>query len=73
MTSGSASGSSPPGTGTWSSSATGSDGVLRIAKSFGGWGFIGSILGAVLAPLVLGFAGAGVLTVTGARHYRSTR
>ena len=49
----------------------GADGVLRIARVFGGWGFIGSVLGAVLAPLVLGFAGAGVLTVTGARHYLS--
>ncbi len=46
----------------------GADGVLRIAHVFGGWGFIGSILGAVFAPLVLGFAGAGVLTFTGARH-----
>ena len=51
----------------------GAAGVLRVARVFGGWGFIGSILGAVLAPIVLGFAGAGVLTVTGARHYRSTR
>ncbi len=51
----------------------GSDGVVRIARTFGGWGFVGSILGAVLAPLVLGFAGAGVLGVTGVRHYRTTR
>ena len=45
--------------------------MIRIANTFGGWGFIGSILGAVLAPLVLGFAGAAVLTVTGVRHARS--
>ena len=63
----------PTGNGHVVVECDGSDGVLRIAKSFGGWGFVGSILGAVLAPLVLGFAGAGVLTVTGARHYRSTR
>ncbi len=51
----------------------GTDGVLRIAHVFGGWGFVGSILGAVLAPFVFGFAGAGVLAVTGARHYRASR
>jgi hypothetical protein len=49
----------------------GSPGVLRVAKVFGGWGFVGSILGAVFAPFVFGIAGAGVLAVTGARHYRS--
>jgi hypothetical protein len=51
----------------------GEPGVLRVARVFGGWGFVGSILGAVFAPLALGFAGAGVLTVTGARHYRSAK
>ena len=61
----------PTGNGHVVVACDGSDGVVRIARTFGGWGFIGSILGAVLAPLVLGFAGAGVLTVTGVRHYRS--
>ena len=60
----------PTGNGHVVIACDGSDGVLRIAKAFGGWGFIGSILGAVLAPILLGLAGAGVLTVTGARHYR---
>jgi hypothetical protein len=46
-------------------------GVIRIANVFGGWGFIGSILGVVLAPLVFVFAYAGVLTVTGVRQARS--
>jgi hypothetical protein len=63
----------PTGNGHVVVECDGSDGVLRVARVFGGWGFIGSILGAVLAPLVLGFAGAGVLTVTGARHARSAR
>jgi hypothetical protein len=51
----------------------GAEGVVRVAHVFGGWGFIGSILGAVLAPFVLGAAGAGVLGVTGVRHYRSSK
>jgi hypothetical protein len=49
----------------------GPDGVIRIANVFNTWGLVGSILGAVFAPIVLGFAGATVLTVTGVRHYRS--
>jgi hypothetical protein len=49
----------------------GAPGLIRIANTFGGWGFVGSIVGAVLAPFVFGLAGAAVLTVTGVRHYRS--
>jgi len=41
-----------------------------FARVFGGWGFVGSILGAVFAPILFGVAGAGVLAVTGVRHYR---
>ena len=64
-------GTFPTGNGHVVLACDGEPGVIRIANTFGGWGFIGSILGAVLAPLVLGFAGAGVLTVTGVRHARS--
>ena len=64
-------GTFPTGNGHVLLACDGEPGVIRIANTFGGWGFIGSILGAVLAPLVLGFAGAGVLTVTGVRHARS--
>ena len=49
----------------------GADGVVRVARVFGGWGFVAKILLAVLAPLAFGFAGAAVLAVTGVRHYRS--
>jgi hypothetical protein len=61
----------PTGNGHVVVECDGANGMLRIAKGFGGWSFIGSILGAVLAPILLGFAGAAVLTVTGARHYRA--
>ena len=64
-------GTFPTGNGHVILECDGDAGVIRIANTFGGWGFIGSILGAVLAPLVFGFAGAGVLTVTGVRHARS--
>ncbi len=63
-------GTFPTGNGHVILECDGNDGVIRIANTFGGWGFIGSILGAVLAPLVFSFAGAGVLTVTGVRHAR---
>jgi hypothetical protein len=66
-------GTFPTGNGHVIVECDGDDGVIRIANTFGGWGFIGSILGAVLAPLVFGFAGAGVLTVTGVRHARDRR
>jgi hypothetical protein len=49
----------------------GDPGVIRVANVFNTWGLVGSILGAVLAPILFGFAGATVLTVTGVRHYRS--
>jgi hypothetical protein len=64
-------GTFPTGNGHVILECDGADGMIRIANVFGGWGFFAKILGAVLAPLVLGFAGAIVLTVTGVRHYRS--
>jgi hypothetical protein len=64
-------GTFPTGNGHVILECDGADGVIRIANVFGGWGFVAKILGAVLAPLVFGFAGAIVLTVTGVRHYRS--
>jgi hypothetical protein len=66
-------GTFPTGNGHVLVSCDGDDGVIRIAHTFGGWGFVAKILGAVLAPLLFGFAGAGVLTVTGVRHYRDAR
>ena len=60
----------PTGNGHVLVACDGADGVLRIARVFGGWGFVGSILGAVFAPILFGVAGAGVLAVTGVRHYR---
>jgi hypothetical protein len=66
-------GTFPTGNGHVVVECDGSEGELRIARVFGGWSFVGSILGAVFSPFVFGFAGAGVLAVTGARHYRETR
>ena len=43
-------GTFPTGNGHVILECDGNDGVIRIANTFGGWGFIGSILGAVLAP-----------------------
>jgi hypothetical protein len=64
-------GTFPTGNGHVVIECDGEPGVIRIANTLGGWGFVGSIIGAVLAPLVFGFAGAAVLAVTGVRHYRS--
>jgi len=64
-------GTFPTGNGHVLVECDGDDGVIRIAGVFGGWGFVAKILGAVLAPIVLGLAGAAVLVVTGVRHYRS--
>jgi hypothetical protein len=64
-------GTFPTGNGHVVIDCDGSDGVIRIAHVFNTWGLVGSILGAVFAPLAFGFAGATVLTVTGVRHYRS--
>ena len=64
-------GTFPTGNGHVMVECDGAPGVIRIANTFGGWGFVGSIVGAVLAPFVFGFAGAAVLAVTGVRHYRS--
>ena len=64
-------GTFPTGNGHVVLECDGADGVIRIANVFNTWGLVGSILGAVLAPIVFGFAGAAVLTVTGVRHYRS--
>ncbi len=47
--------------------------MIRIANVFDTWGLVGKILGAVLAPILFGFAGAIVLTVTGVRHYRRSQ
>jgi len=51
----------------------GAPGVVRIGKVFGGLGFVAKILAAVFTPILLGFAGAAVLGITGVRHYRSRR
>jgi hypothetical protein len=64
-------GTFPTGNGHVIVECDGSDGVIRIANVFNTWGLVGSILGAVFAPIVFGIAGATVLTVTGVRHYRS--
>jgi hypothetical protein len=64
-------GTFPTGNGHVVVDCDGEDGVIRIANVFDTWGLVGKILGAVLAPILLGFAGAAVLTVTGVRHYRS--
>ena len=64
-------GTFPTGNGHVVLDCDGSDGVIRIANVFDTWGLVGKILGAVLAPILFGFAGATVLTVTGVRHYRS--
>ncbi len=64
-------GTFPTGNGHVVIECDGADGVIRIANVFNTWGLVGSILGAVFAPIVFGFAGATVLTVTGVRHYRS--
>ena len=64
-------GTFPTGNGHVVIDCDGSDGVIRIANVFDTRGLVGSILGAVLAPILLGFAGAIVLAVTGVRHYRS--
>lgn len=63
----------PTGNGHVVVDCDGADGVLRVARVFGGWGFIGSIIGAVLAPFVFGLAGVGVLVVTGVRHWSSVK
>lgn len=64
-------GTFPTGNGHVLVDCDGSEGVIRIAHVFDTWGLVGKILGAVLSPLLFGFAGATVLTVTGVRHYRS--
>jgi hypothetical protein len=64
-------GTFPTGNGHVVIECDGADGVIRIANVFNTWGLVGTILGAVFAPIVFGFAGATVLTVTGVRHYRS--
>jgi len=66
-------GTFPTGNGHVLIECDGGDGVLRIGHVFGGWGFVAKILGAVIAPFVFGFAGFGVLAVTGVRHYRTRR
>jgi hypothetical protein len=63
-------GTFPTGNGHVVIECDGDEGVVRIANVFNTWGLVGKILGAVLAPIVLGFAGATVLTVTGVRQYR---
>ena len=64
-------GTFPTGNGHVVLECDGGPGVIRVANEFNTWGMVGSILGAVLAPFVFGFAGATVLAVTGVRHYRS--
>jgi hypothetical protein len=64
-------GTFPTGNGHVVLDCDGPPGVIRIAHPFGGWDFVGSIIGAVLAPFVFGLAGLAVLAVTGVRHYRS--
>jgi hypothetical protein len=66
-------GTFPTGDGHVLLTCNGADGVVRVGHVFGGWGFFGSIVGAILAPFVFGFAGTAVLTVTGVRHYRSAK
>jgi hypothetical protein len=65
-------GTFPTGNGHVVIECDGADGVIRIANVFNTWGLVGTILGAVLAPIVFSFAGATVLTVTGVRRYRSS-
>jgi hypothetical protein len=65
-------GTFPTGNGHVLLECDGEPGEIRIAHVFNTWGLVGSILGAVLAPILCGFAGATILTVTGVRHYRST-
>jgi hypothetical protein len=64
-------GTFPTGNGHVMVECDGDPGQIRIANVFNTWGLVGSILGAVLSPFVFGAAGAGVLAVTGVRHYRS--
>ena len=64
-------GTFPTGSGHVDLNCSGDSGTVRIGKVFGGASFVITILLAVFAPIVLGFAGAIVLSVTGVRHYRS--
>jgi hypothetical protein len=64
-------GTFPTGSGHVDLTCSGDSGTVRIGKVFGGASFVVTILLAVFTPIVLGFAGAIVLSVTGVRHYRS--
>ncbi len=64
-------GTFPTGSGHVELTCSGVSSEVRIGKVFGGASFVVTILLAVLTPIVLGFAGAIVLSVTGVRHYRS--
>jgi hypothetical protein len=64
-------GTFPTGSGHVELTCSGDSGTVRIGKVFGGASFVITILLAVFLPIVLGFAGAIVLSVTGVRHYRS--
>jgi hypothetical protein len=64
-------GTFPTGSGHVELTCSGDSGTVRIGKVFGGASFVVTILLAVFTPIVLAFAGAAVLSVTGVRHYRS--
>jgi len=64
-------GTFPTGNGHVELTCEGDSGTVRVGKVFGGASFVVTILLAVFTPIVLGFAGAIVLSVTGVRHYRS--
>jgi hypothetical protein len=64
-------GTFPTGNGHVLLTCSGDSGTIRIGNVFGGASFVVTILLAVFTPIVLGFAGAVVLSVTGVRHYRS--
>ncbi len=64
-------GTFPTGNGHVIVTCHGTPGPVRIGQVFGGFSFVAKILAAVFTPIILGFAGAAVLGITGVRQHRS--